>query len=89
MTEQKIVDFFISNGFRLENGVFLGTNGYAFLPFNKSLIVGKNYKRGLLVEGMFKDSWIRSMRFDKKDGVLIDVIDRCASKTPSETLEGE
>ena len=74
MTEQKIVEFFTSHGFRCENNAFLGTNKYAFLPFNKSLIVGKISAKGLLVEGIFKDSWIQKLSM--KDGqVLIGIRD--------------
>ncbi len=73
MTEKKIIEFFMNNGFEMENGAFLGTHGYAFLPFNNSLLIGKISKKGLLVEIMFKDSCIRKMMFDDKNGVRIDV----------------
>ena len=76
MKEERIIKFFAENGFGMENGCFIGSNNYAFLPFNGSLIVGKNTKKGLLVEGMFKDTWIRKLIYDPKRGeVLIDVKD--------------
>ena len=74
MKEEKIIKFFAENGFGMENGCFIGTNGYAFLPFNGSLIVGRNTKKGLFVEGLFKDTKIRKLVFDGKQ-VLIDVRD--------------
>ena len=80
MKEKEIVKFFTDHGFRRENSVFLGTNNYAFLPFNNSLIVGKNVEGGLLVEGVFKDSRIRSIIFSEEDGVMLDVMDDPPSK---------
>ena len=85
MKEEKVIRFFAENGFGMENGCFIGSNNYAFLPFNGSLIVGKNTKKGLLVEGMFKDSWIRKLIYDPKKGVLIDVKED--AKMPLKTLE--
>ena len=90
MKEEKIIKFFAENGFGMENGCFIGTNNYAFLPFNGSLIVGKNTKRGLLVEGIFKDTWIRKLLYDPKRGeVLIDVRDdvKVPLKDPTKPLE--
>lgn len=73
MKEEKIIKFFAENGFGMENGCFVGSNRYAFLPFNGSLIVGKYSSKGLLVEGIFKDSSIRKIWFNKKTGVMLDV----------------
>ncbi len=74
MKEENIINFFAQHGFGVENNMFIGSDNYAFLPFNGSLIVGRHSKEGLLVEGIFKDSWIRKLIFDAKNGqVLIDV----------------
>lgn len=88
MTEQKIIEFFSSHGFRCENNVFVGTHNYAFLPFNNSLIVGKISAKGLLVEGIFKDSWIRKISMGKGQ-VLIDIRDdiKLPLKPASKPLE--
>lgn len=74
MKEENVIRFFAENGFGIEDNVFIGSNNYAFLPFNGSLIVGRKTDEGLLTEGVFKDSLIRSLTFDREKGVvLIDV----------------
>lgn len=88
MKEEKILKFFIENGFSMENGLYIGSRNYAFLPFNKSLIVGKYSAKGLLVEGIFKDTSIRKIWFDKKRGVMIDVKEDPSLKDLSKIFKG-
>ena len=89
MKEEKIIKFFAENGFGMENGVFVGSRNYAFLPFNKSLIVGRYSKKGLLVEGIFKDSQIRKIWFDRKKGVMLDVKEDSTLKDVSNLFKGK
>ena len=89
MKEEKIMKFFIENGFTMENSLFLGSRGYAFLPFNGSLIVGKYSPKGLLVEGIFKDTAIRKIWLDKKNGVMIDVKEDPTLKDVEKLFKGQ
>jgi len=89
MKEADVIKFFAENGFGYKNDVFIGTNKYGFLPFNKSLIVGRYTEAGLLVEGIFKDSLIKKMTFDGEQ-VLIDIKDtivRSDTWKPEEPLK--